>query len=490
MLNQYNEQAMSNKNIIVGLDIGTAKIIAIVASPNEQDNSLSILGIGIAESEGLNRGVVVNIDKTVNTIKRVIAQAEQQSGIKIEEVVVGIAGDHIESFQSRTIITISNPQLEITDNDLERLLDESKKISIASEREIIHVIPQDYIIDGQDGITHPIGMSGVRLEANVNIVTGLKTAIQNIYRCVERCGLKVKDVVLEPIACSAAVLDQDEKEVGVALVDIGGGTTDIAIFDEGVLKFTSIFAIAGKHVTTDVRKVLGILEAQAERIKKEYGHCYRDSILRDEVFMIPGIAGRKPHEISKSYLCQIIQPRMEELFEFALAEMQRSGLINRLGAGVVITGGATLLKGTEDLAKEVFGMPIKIGIPSGITYSGLAPEVESPVYSTAVGLVHYAISHTYSKEKSSNSYSLIDLKEEDLELVSELVENDTFENTGHAANSSAENDVNSSYVAESEVTYDSAEETTAIDSEQVKENIVTKTSNSFFKKAKDFFEHL
>ncbi len=381
---------MSN-NITVGLDIGTSKICALIAAPNLEDQTLKVLGIGIAESEGLNRGVVVNIDKTVGAIRKVVAQAELQAGVKVTEVVIGIAGDHVELIQTRGIIGISNPTGEITKKDVDRLLEETKKINIPSERKIIHVIPQEYIIDGQDGITDPIGMSGVRLEANVNIVTGLTTAIQNLYRCVERCGLKVKDLVLEPVASSAAVLTRDEKEVGVVMIDIGGGTTDIAIFEENILRFTSVFGIAGKHVTDDIRKVLGIIANQAERIKREYGHTHLESIMQDEVFMIPGIAGRKPTEAHKSFLCQIIQARMEELFQFAEIEIKRSGLAHRLGAGVVITGGTTLLKGSEKLASEVFGMPVKIGIPTHISYSGLAPEVESPLYATAVGLALYGM---------------------------------------------------------------------------------------------------
>lgn len=392
------------KNITVGLDIGTSKVCTLVASKAE-DDKLEILGIGIAESEGLNRGVVVNIERTVNTIKKVIDQAEQQSGIKIEEVTVGIAGDHIEATQTRAIVGVSNPNQEITQEDVDRLLENARNVRIPDEREIIHVMPQEFIIDGQDGITDPIGMSGVRMEANVHIITGLKTAIKNIHKCVERCGVQVKEVVLEPIASSRALLTDEEKEVGVALIDIGGGTTDIAIFEENVIRFTSIFGIAGKHVTDDIRKGLGIIANQAERIKREYGYCYLPSIAKDEVFMIPGIGGRQPMEVSKSNLCRIIQPRMEELFEFALVELRNSGFADRLGAGVVVTGGTCLLKGTEDLAREVFGMPVKLGIPSGISYSGLAPEVESPVYSTGVGLSLFGIDNLEDVDSEvENSY--------------------------------------------------------------------------------------
>lgn len=387
-----------SKRITVGLDIGTSKICALVASPNIEEQTLQVLGIGIAESEGLNRGVVVNIDKTVNAIKKVISQAEQQAGIKIKDVVIGLAGDHVESIHTRGIIGISNPTGEITEADVKRLIEETKKIAIPSERRIIHVIPQDFIIDGQDGITDPIGMSGVRLEANVSIVTGINTAIQNLYTCVTRCGLNVKELVLEPIASSAAVLTSEEKEVGVALIDIGGGTTDIAVFEENVLRYTNVFGIGGKHVTDDIRKVIGIINTHAERIKREYGHSYLPSIMNDEVFMIPGISGRKPMEATKSYLCQIIQARMEELFNFIGMELRNSGYANKLGAGVVITGGTTLLKGTDKLAAEILGMPVKIGIPTHVSYSGLAPEVGSPVYSTAVGLALYGMQDIESLE--------------------------------------------------------------------------------------------
>lgn len=386
-----NNEKELNGTITVGLDIGTTKVCALVASVDKTTKTLKILGFGITESEGLNRGVVVNIDKTVKSIKTAIAQAEQQSGIKVEEVVVGIAGDHIESFQTSGIVGISNPTREISQADVDRLLDDTRNVAIPSERTIIHVMPQEFIIDGQDGIHDPVGMSGVRMEAKVHIVTGLTTAIQNIHRCVERSGLKVKQIVLEPLASSSAILTPEEKEVGVALIDIGGGTTDIAIFEENIIRYTSVFAIAGKQVTDDIRKVLGIVVSQAERIKREYGHCFEPSIMKDEVIMIPGIAGRKPMEINKTYLCRIIQPRMEEIFEFAFAEIKKSGYENRLGAGIVITGGNTLIRGTDELAAAIFGMPVKIGYPSGITYTGLATEVESPIYSTSVGLAIYGL---------------------------------------------------------------------------------------------------
>lgn len=400
------------KNITVGLDIGTSKVCALVASTAE-DGSLEILGIGITESEGLNRGVVVNIERTVKTIKKVLEQAEQQSGVKINEVVVGIAGDHIEAMQTRAIVGISNPNQEVQQSDVDRLLVNARNLKIPAERQIIHVLPQEFIIDGQDGITDPIGMSGVRMEADVHIITGLNTAIKNIHTCVERAGIKVQQVVLEPFASSRAILTQEEKEVGVALIDIGGGTTDIAVFEENVIRFTSIFGIAGKHVTDDVRKCLGVIANQAERVKREFGHCFEAGIMKDEIFMIPGISGRPPMEVAKIDLCKIIEPRMEEIFEFAFNELNRSGYLDKLGAGIVVTGGTCLLKGTEDLARRVFGMPVKLGIPTGVSYSGLAPEVESPVYSTAVGLALFGL-------ESENSNSKF-VEEKVIEKVEEVV---------------------------------------------------------------------
>ena len=380
-----------NQKITVGLDIGTTKVCAMVASKDEENEKLNIIGIGIAETDGLNRGVVSNIDKTVKSIKAAIEQAQQQSGIEIKNVVVGIAGDHVNASQTRGIIGISNPTQEVTKKDVERLLEETKKVAIPSERRILHVIPQEFIIDGQDGIYDPVGMSGVRLEAIVQIVTGLETAIKNIYRCVERAGLNVQDLILEPLASSNAVLTEEEKEVGVALVDIGGGTTDIAIFEEGIIRYTSVFAVAGKLLTGDIRKGLGLVHSQAERIKRDYGHSFLPTINNNDVFMIPGIGGRKPKELSKEELCGIIQPRMEEILEFALKDIIESGYGNNLGAGIVLTGGTILLRGTEDLASEIFNMPVKIGIPSRITYSGLAPEVENPIYSTSVGLALHGL---------------------------------------------------------------------------------------------------
>jgi cell division protein FtsA len=376
------------RQIVVGLDIGTSKVCAIVAErDDEYAGGMHILGIGHAPSEGLNRGVVVNIEKTVKSIEQAVEQAEQQSGVKIRSVSVGIAGDHIDSFPSRGVVTISNPDRVVTQKDVDRLLEDAQRVALPSDRRILHVIPQEYIIDGQDGIYDPVGMSGLRMEANVHLISGLVTAAQNIYRCVERAGLMADDIVLEPLASSSAVLDDDEKEVGVAVIDIGGGTTDIALFEDRTIRHTAVIGIAGKMVTDDIRKGLGIIGEQAERVKREYGHALGSMIMHDEVFMIPGIGGRKPMEISKKMLAEIIQPRMEELLEFALVELRKSGYLRRLSAGIVLTGGGALLRGSTELAQQVLGMPVKLGIPSGFGGSALAPEVESPIYATGVGLV-------------------------------------------------------------------------------------------------------
>ncbi|MCE2503739.1 MAG: cell division protein FtsA [Chlorobi bacterium] len=385
----------AGQDIIVGLDIGTSKVCAIVARRDQENpDQVHVLGIGHSSSNGLNRGVVVNIEKTVRSIERAVEGAEAQSGVKICSVIVGIAGDHIQSFPSRGVVTISDLEQVVSQADVDRLLQDAQRISLPSDRRILHVIPQEYIIDGQDGISDPVGMSGLRMEANVHVITGLLTAAQNIYRCVERAGLAIEDIVLEPLGSSYAVLEEDEREVGVGLIDIGGGTTDVAVFEDGTIRHTSVIGIAGQMVTNDIRKGLGIIGEQAERIKREYGYAYSAVILNDDSFMIPGIGGRKPMEVTKSMLARIIQPRMEEILEFALAEIKRSGYLRHLSAGAVLSGGGSLLRGSAELAQEVLGMPVKIGIPAGFGGSALAPEVESPVYATGVGLVMRALKRT------------------------------------------------------------------------------------------------
>jgi cell division protein FtsA len=378
----------------IGLDIGTTKICTIIASMDQDDN-INILGLGKAENEGMNRGTVTHIDKTVRAIQKSVSDAENQSGIKVRAVNIGIAGDHIQSFQSRGVIAISNPDNEINRKDVERLLQDTKRVALPSDRRIIHVIPQEFIVDGQDGIYDPVGMSGVRMEANVHIITGSVTATQTLYKCVERAGLEVNDLVLEPLASSYSVLEEEEKEVGVVLVDIGGGTTDIAIFEDKTIRHTAVLAIAGRKVTEDIRKGLGILNEDAEKLKKEHGYSYLPEILNDSTITLRGIGGRKPMEISRSLLCQIIQPRMEEIFEIVGLEIKRSGYSRHLHSGIVITGGGSLIKGTTRLAQEVLGMPVKLGFPAGYS-GGLTSEVENPMYSTSVGLVLHGMKYQAS----------------------------------------------------------------------------------------------
>jgi cell division protein FtsA len=377
------------ENIIVGLDIGTTKVCAVVAGTDEHGR-LNILGVGRAPSEGMTRGVITHIDRTIRTIRTAVEEARTQSGVDIRSVIVGIAGDHIQSFQSRGVIGISGPDHEVTQADIDRLIEDTKHVALPSDRKIIHVIPQEFIIDGQDGVYDPLGMSGVRMEANVHIITGLVTAAENIYKCVQRAGLVVQDMVLEPLASSYAVLNDEEKEVGVALLDIGGGTTDLAVFEERTIRHTAVIGIAGKKVTDDIRKCLGILSEQAEKLKREHGFAYIPAVADDEPIVLPGVGGREPLVIDKKLLAQIIQPRMEEILEIAALEIKRSGYSKHLSAGVVLTGGGALIKGTAELAREVLGMPVKIGIPTGFA-GGLVREIQHPAYATAVGLVYHGL---------------------------------------------------------------------------------------------------
>jgi cell division protein FtsA len=376
----------------------------------DEHGRINILGIGRSPSDGMTRGVVTHIDRTTNAISTAIHEAEATSGISIKSVIVGIAGDHIQSFQSRGVISISGPEHEVTQADIDRLIEDCKRVALPSDRKIIHVIPQEFIIDGQDGVYDPLGMSGVRMEANVHVITGLVSAAQNIYRCVQRAGLEVADMVLEPLASSYAVLDDEEKEVGIALIDVGGGTTDLAVFEERTIRHTAVIGIAGRKVTDDIRKGLGILNDQAERLKREHGCAYVPAVMNNDPIILPGVGGRAPLEIDRQLLAQIIQPRMEEIFEIVALEIKRSGYSKHLSGGAVLTGGGALIKGTAELAREVLGMPVKIGIPAGFS-GGLIREIENPAYSTAVGLVYYGLKYrtgggpaatgpTTTKEKS------------------------------------------------------------------------------------------
>ena len=377
------------ERIVVGVDIGTTKVCAVVAADDELGR-INVLGVGVAESQGLNRGVVVNIDKTVAAIQEAIHEAERAAGVTVQSVIVGIAGDHVQSFQSRGVITTSSRDGEITERDVDRLLEDTTHVAMPADREILHVIPQEYIVDGQDGVHDPVGMSGVRLEANVHIITGLVSAAKNIFRCVEKAGYNVADIVLEPLASSYAVLHPDEKEVGVAIIDIGGGTTDIAVFEDHTIRHTAVIAVAGNKVTDDIRKGLGVMRDQAERLKCQFGKALTSLADQNEEITMPGIGGRPEKSIGSSTLAQIIQPRMEEILEISGIEIKRSGFARHLSAGVVLTGGGSLIEGTAELAAKVLGTDARVGLPLGLG-GGLVEEVSDPKFATAVGLVLYGL---------------------------------------------------------------------------------------------------
>ncbi|MBI5404289.1 MAG: cell division protein FtsA [Ignavibacteriae bacterium] len=380
----------TESDVIVGLDVGTTKICVIVARPKDANN-VDIIGIGKAPSEGLHRGIVVNPSKTVESIKSAIADAEMNSGVKIRSASVGIAGHHIRCIQSSSIIGINNPDRVITEDDLLRLIEQAKSIRIPSDTRIIDVVPQEYIIDGKDGIYEsPVGMFGVRLEAKVNIISGLVSSIDDLTKCVMSCDIDLDDIVLEPIASSYSVLDETEKKVGVAMLDIGGGTTDIAVFKKGVLKYTAGIGIAGSLVTNDIVEALGISDKEAERIKREFGYASISEILNDDEITVESIKGKIPKKTRKSILARIIQARMQDIFELSAIEIKNSQIHNELHAGVVITGGGSLIKGTKELAEEILGTEVNLGIPTGLS-GGLIKEVESPIFATGVGLILHRI---------------------------------------------------------------------------------------------------
>ncbi len=376
---------MSEKreNLIVGLDIGTTKICAIVG--NVTDDGVEIVGIGTSPSSGLRKGVVINIESTVASIKKAVGEAELMAGCDIKSVYAGIAGGHIKGINSQGVIAIKNR--EVSPEDIKRVIDAAKALAIPMDREVIHILPQEFIIDEQDGIREPLGMSGVRLEAKVHIVTGAVASAQNIVKSCNRAGLDVADIVLEQLASSEAVLSHDEKDLGVCLVDIGGGTTDIAIFCEGAIKYSSVLSIGGNHLTNDVAIGLRTPMVEAEKIKRNHGCCLSSMIGKDEKIEVPSVGGRQPRELSRSVLCEILGPRVEELFTLVNREIIKSGLEDSIASGVVITGGSSILEGMPELAEQVFNLPVRRGVPQRI--GGLVDVVNSPVYATGVGLIIY-----------------------------------------------------------------------------------------------------
>jgi cell division protein FtsA len=378
-------------NLIVGLDIGTTKICAIVAEATEA--GVDIVGIGTHPSKGLRKGVVVDIEATVDSIKHAVEEAELMADCEITSVYAGIAGGHIDGFNSHGIVAVKNQ--EVTDSDVRRVIDAAKAVAIPMDREVIHVIPQEFIIDEQDGIREPIGMSGVRLEAKIHIVTAAVTSAQNIVKCANRAGLNVMDIVLEPLASAEAVLAHDERELGVCLIDIGGGTTDIAVFVDGSIKHTSVIGVGGYHLSNDIAVGLRTPFDEAERIKKRFGVASARFLGSDDIITV---GGRRPREVSRKILCEIIEPRMEEILGLAQQEIVKSGLDARIPSGVVLTGGCAALSGITELAEEIFESPVRLGMPANI--GGLQDVVRDPMYATGVGLILFGYSQAKGKSPS------------------------------------------------------------------------------------------
>ncbi len=401
---------MAARDMIVGLDLGTTKVTTVIAEVDNEGKS-NIVGVGFCPAQGMKRGVVVNIEKTVAAITQSVEEAERMAGVKVGSVYAGIAGDHVRSINSKGVIAVTRSSHRdrtgvITRADVERVIEAAKAVNLPMDREVLHVLPQSYTVDEQSGIDDPVGMSGVRLEADVHIITGAVASAQNIYRCVKQAGFNVQDLVLEPLASSYSVLTPDERDMGVALMDLGGGTTDVAVFYENSIRHTSVIGMGGENVTRDLAIGLRTPFDQAERIKKEYGHCYAPKINVREEVEIPGIGGREIQNVNRGYITEIIQLRMQEVFECAIAELKKAGIWNMLySGGVVLTGGASLIEGAKDLAEEMFELPVKVGYPTGL--SGLMEAARSPIYSTAVGLVLYGLNHSKSGDSLRGDESTI-----------------------------------------------------------------------------------
>ena len=370
-----------DKNLIVGLDIGTSKVVAIVGEISGDE--IEIIGLGSSRSRGLKKGVVVNIESTVHSIQRAIEEAELMAGCEIHSVFAGIAGSHIRSLNSHGIVAIRDH--EVTMSDVDRVIDAARAVAIPADQKILHILPQEFVIDHQDGVKEPIGMSGVRLEAKVHIVTGAVSAAQNIIKCVRRCGLEVDDVILEQLASSYAVLIEDEKELGICLVDIGGGTTDIAVFTDGAIHHTAVIPIAGDQVTNDIAVALRTPTQHAEDIKVQYACALTQLANAEETIDVPSVGDRPSRRLSRQTLAEVVEPRYEELFTLVQAELRRSGFEDLVAAGIVLTGGSSKMEGVVELAEEIFHMPVRIGMPQHV--SGLADVVKNPIYSTGVGLL-------------------------------------------------------------------------------------------------------
>jgi len=371
-----------DKNLIVGLDIGTSKIVAIVAEL-QPEGSLKVIGLGQHTSRGLKKGVVINIDSTMQAIQRALEEAELMADCKISAVFTGIAGSHIKSLNSHGMVKIKDA--EVMQADVDRVIDTARAIALPSDQQILHILTQEFIIDGQEDVREPLGMSGMKLEVKVHIVTGAVAAAQNIVKCIKRCGLEVSDLILQPLASSMAVLTEDEKELGVCLVDIGGGTTDIAVFKQGAIRHTAVVPIAGDQVTNDIAVAFRTPTQAAEEIKIKHGCSLRQLADPREVVEVPGVDGREPRQLSVQTLAEVIEPRIVELYELVLSELRRSGMEEMIASGIVITGGSSMMRGMVELGEEIFHMPVRLGMPRYV--GGLSEVVSNPRYATGVGLV-------------------------------------------------------------------------------------------------------
>lgn len=390
MMNQ-----VQHKKMLVGLDVGTSKIVCIVGEMGV-DGTIEIVGLGSHPSRGLKKGVVVNIESTVQSIKRAVEEAELMAGCTIHSVYAGIAGSHIQSMNSHGIVAVRDR--EVTPADIERVIDAAQAVAIPQDQRILHVLPQEYVVDNQEGIKEPIGMSGVRLEAKVHLVTGAVNAAQNIERCVQRCGLQTDAIILEQLASSYAVLTDDERELGVCLVDIGGGTTDIAIFTEGAIRHTAVIPIAGDQVTNDIAMALRTPTQHAEKIKIKYACALTQLAKADETIKVPSVGDRPPRDLSRQALAEVVEPRYDELFTLIQAELRRSGYEDMVAAGIVLTGGTSKMEGVVELAEEIFHMPVRLARPQGV--SGLTDVINNPIYSTGVGLLLFAAQQQTNQRKN------------------------------------------------------------------------------------------
>ena len=398
---------MANSNesrLIVGLDIGTSKVVAIVGEISPE-GELSIIGIGSHKSVGLKKGVVVNIESTVQSIQRAVEEAELMAGCEIHSVYVGIAGSHIRSLNSHGIVAIKDK--EVYPQDLDRVIDAAQAVAIPADQKILHILPQEYLIDEQDGVKEPLGMSGVRLEAKVHLVTCAVNAAQNIEKCIRRCGLEVEDIILEQLASSYAVLTDDEKELGVCMVDIGGGTTDIAIFTEGSIRHTGVIPIAGDQVTNDIAMALRTPTQNAEELKIRYACALAKLTGVDETIKVPSVGDRDSRELSRQTLAEVVEPRYDELFTLVQAELRRSGFEDLMAAGIVLTGGTSKMEGVVELAEEIFHMPVRLASPQNV--KGLKDIVSNPIYATGVGLLLYGLNQNkeviHTEEESDGAFS-------------------------------------------------------------------------------------